>query len=98
MFQIWPLGWGWDLPLGGSLDGIRLIEAKGLEGEVFAALVEIWSGLLLTCVSCGETVALIDEAVRAAEAFLVPYTRYEHSRRVFVVRKPRLNRDWMEGL
>lgn len=92
MLRIWPLGRGWDLPLSGSLDGIRLIEVEGLECEVSITFVGFSSKLLLTHVSCGDAVAPVDKAVRAAEVFPCPYTSGEHSRRSLIVCEPWQNR------
>lgn len=86
MLRIWPLAVGWEVPLGGSLDDLCLIEVRGLEGEAFAVSARGLSGLFLTHDSCDDTVVPIDEAMQAAEAFLGPYTGDEHSWRSLFVR------------
>lgn len=48
----------------------------------------------LTRTHCGYAVAPIDEAVRAAEVLLGPYTSDEHSQRTLVVREPQVNRAY----
>lgn len=42
-------------------------------------------------------VALIDEAARAAEQHLGSYTGEEHAKHALVVRKPRLNRTYLDS-